>query len=40
MEGCSDHEGYFEMIFHPHATTQKQISYLHNGKDKIQFSLT
>ena len=40
MEGCSAHEGYFDMVFHPHATTQKQLSCLHNGKDKTQFSLS
>jgi hypothetical protein len=39
MEGCNDHEGYFEMVFYPHATTQKSLSYLHNGLDKHQFSL-
>ena len=39
MEGCNDHEGYFEMVFYPHATTQKSLSYLHNGLNKHQFSL-
>ena len=39
MEGCNDHEGYFQMVFYPHATTQKSLSYLHNGLDKHQFSL-
>ena len=39
MEGVGTSEGYFEMAFHPHTTTQKNISYLHNGLDKHQFSL-
>tara|TARA_R110002110_G_scaffold7168_2_gene36387 strand:+ start:7266 stop:9158 length:1893 start_codon:yes stop_codon:yes gene_type:complete len=39
MEGVGDHEGYFEMAFYPHTTTQKNVSYLHNGLDKHQFSL-
>ena len=39
MEGVSDHDGFFEMTFYPTATTQKQITYLHNGLDKHQFSL-
>ena len=39
MEGVGDHEGYFDMVFYPHATTQKSISYLHNGPTKHQFSL-
>ena len=39
MEGISDHEGYFEAIFYPHSTTQKHISYIHNAKDKMQFSV-
>ena len=39
MEGVSDHEGFFEMVFYPHTTTQKSLSYLHNGVNKHQFSL-
>ena len=39
MEGISEHEGYFEAIFYPHSTTQKHISYIHNAKDKMQFSV-
>jgi hypothetical protein len=39
MEGAGDHEGLFEMVFYPHTTTQKNISYIHNGLDKHQFSL-
>ena len=39
LEGVADHKGVFEMVFHPHNTTQKNISYIHNGLDKHQFSL-
>ena len=39
MEGVGDHEGYFDMTFYPHTTTQKSICYLHNGSNKHQFSL-
>lgn len=38
MEGNSQNNGLFEMVFYPHATTQKNISFTHNGKDKSQFS--
>tara|TARA_R110002020_G_scaffold126312_2_gene284028 strand:+ start:2634 stop:4520 length:1887 start_codon:yes stop_codon:yes gene_type:complete len=39
LEGVGLHEGSFEMIFHPHATTQKAPCYIHNGLSKNQFSL-
>jgi glycosyltransferase involved in cell wall biosynthesis len=39
LEGVSDHAGYFDLAFFPNVTTQKIITYVHNGKDKIQFSL-
>ena len=39
MEGVGDHEGLFEMVFYPHTTTQKNMSYIHNALDKHQFSL-
>ena len=39
MEGAGSDEGLFEMVFYPHTTTQKNISYIHNGLDKHQFSL-
>lgn len=39
LEGVGDHEGYFEMAFFPTVTTQKIVTYLHNGKDKQQFTL-
>ena len=39
MEGAGDHEGLFEIVFYPHTTTQKNMSYIHNALDKHQFSL-
>ena len=39
LEGKGSHDGYFEIAFFPNATTQKFLSYQHNGKDKIQFTL-
>ncbi len=38
MEGISQNDGLFEMVFHPNLTTQKNPSFTHNGKDKTQFS--
>jgi glycosyltransferase involved in cell wall biosynthesis len=40
LEGQGSHKGFFELAFLPHITTQKNFSYQHNGKDKLQFSLT
>ena len=39
MEGAGDHGGLFEIVFYPHTTTQKNMSYIHNALDKHQFSL-
>ena len=39
LEGAGDHEGYFDLAFFPNTTTQKLITYIHNGKDKTQFQL-
>lgn len=39
LEGAGDHYGYFDLAFFPNVTTQKAITYIHNGKDKIQFTL-
>ena len=39
MEGRSGDDGYFDILFNPNCTTQKNLAYLHNGNDKIQFSL-
>ena len=40
LEGRGSHKGFFEIAFLPHATTQKFFAYQHNGKDRLQFSLT
>ena len=37
LEGQGDHEGFFEIAFLPYATTQRFLTYLHNGKDKIAY---
>ena len=38
LEGAGDHEGYFEIAFLPHLGTQRMLSYVHNGKDKIAYN--
>ena len=38
MEGVSQNNGLFEMVFYPNTTTQKNLGFTHNGKDKTQFS--
>ena len=39
LEGAGDHEGLFSIAFYPNTTTQKNVSYLHNGLDKLQFTI-
>ena len=39
LEGAGDHAGYFDLAFFPNTTTQKFVTYVHNGKDKIQLAL-
>ena len=36
-EGSGKNEGFFEVSFIPHITTQKFQSYQHNGKDVINY---
>jgi len=36
-EGAGENEGFFEISFIPHVTTQKFQSYQHNGKDIINY---
>jgi hypothetical protein len=36
-EGSGENEGFFEISFIPHITTQKFQSYQHNGKDVINY---
>ncbi len=38
LEGKDNHKGFFEIAFLPFAATQRQMTYPHNGKDKIAFS--
>ena len=38
-EGQGDHKGYFEIAFTPFFGTQRNINYLHNGKDNIAFDI-
>ena len=38
LEGKGNHKGFFEIAFMPFAATQRQMTYPHNGKDKIAFS--
>jgi hypothetical protein len=39
LEGAGDHQGYFEIAFIPHVNTQRILTYIHNGKDRIAFDL-
>ena len=39
LEGRGTHKGFFEIAFLPHLNTQKNVTYTHNGKDKINFNL-
>lgn len=40
LEGNSQNKGYFDIAYLPHINTQRIINYLHNGIDKIDFTLT
>jgi glycosyltransferase involved in cell wall biosynthesis len=35
MEGAADHEGWFDICFTPHLSTQKTMNYIHNGLNKM-----
>lgn len=37
LEGQEDHKGFFEIAYIPFVTTQRQMTYPHNGKDKIAY---
>lgn len=39
MEGHSKSDGYFDIAYLPHLQTQRLLSYLHNGEDKIDFEI-
>ena len=40
LEGIGNSEGVFAAAFYPHATTQKTVSFTHNGITKHEFSFT
>jgi hypothetical protein len=40
LEGVGNSEGVFAAAFYPHATTQKTVSFTHNGITKHEFSFT
>lgn len=39
LEGQGKHKGYFEIAFLPYSNTQRFLTYLHNGKDKIAYDI-
>ena len=39
LEGHGKHDGFFEIALLAHASSQRMINYLHNGKDKVAFDL-
>ena len=39
LEGRGTNKGLFEIVFLPYITTQRHMTYQHNGKDKIAFDL-
>lgn len=39
LEGHSKNDGYFDIAYLPHLQTQRMLSYLHNGEDKIDFEI-
>ena len=40
LEGNSQHDGYFDVAYLPYTCTQRNLNYLHNGLDKIEFQLS
>jgi hypothetical protein len=40
LEGNNQHNGYFDIAYLPYTCTQRNLNYLHNGLDKIEFQLT
>ena len=39
LEGNNQHDGYFDIAYLPYTCTQRNLNYLHNGLDKIEFQL-
>jgi len=40
LEGNNQHDGYFDIAYLPYTCTQRNLNYLHNGVDKVEFQLT
>jgi hypothetical protein len=39
MEGGMGQEGVCDIVYHPYFSTQRLLSYMHNGEDKIDLKL-
>jgi len=39
LEGNNQHDGYFDIAYLPYTCTQRNLNYLHNGIDKLDFVL-
>lgn len=39
VEGIDKHKGFFDICFLPFAATQRFLTYMHNGKDRIAFNI-
>lgn len=39
LEGNNQHDGYFDIAYLPYTCTQRNLNYLHNGIDKIDFTI-
>lgn len=37
LEGSNTQKGFFDIAYMPHVPTQRVLTYLHNGEDKIDF---
>lgn len=40
LEGHGNYSGLFDIAFLPHLATQRILSYIHNGQDKVSFDLS
>jgi glycosyltransferase involved in cell wall biosynthesis len=39
LEGNAGHNGYFNIAYQPYLQTQRNLSYLHNGQDTLDFEI-
>jgi glycosyltransferase involved in cell wall biosynthesis len=39
LEGNSQHNGYFNVAYLPFISTQRVLTYMHNGQDKLDFTI-